>query len=41
MKPFSQGLAGATGIERVPTCGNQAANAEQMNSASTHMPVIR
>src|SRR3984957_13569200 len=32
MKPFSQGLAGATGIAFVPVCGNQAVKIAQMNS---------
>src|ERR1700733_14989675 len=32
MKPFSQGLAGATGIAFVPVCGNQAVKIAQINS---------
>src|ERR1700722_5679092 len=32
MKPFSQGLARATGIAFVPVCGNQAVKIAQMNS---------
>src|ERR1700686_578771 len=32
MKPFSQGLAGATGIGSVPPCGSQLCNTWQINS---------